>query len=183
METLEQSLDEVIDGGEFDVRQHWPTLVDGQGSIDRLAATLKLRKNDVKIALMGTSYSQDAISLVFEEHGGIEGFRARCAKSTKRSEKVRGKKLVRHLTSESFEWTVCPVLQTVMKMPHILPCGHTFDKKTVVNICRRTRPRSGACPSCRKRFKERDAIRNYALEDAIKWYNSLPAMCKSSIDL
>ena len=185
LEDLDKALDDVIDGGHFDLRQHWPTSIAGRGSVDRLATTLKLRKNDVKdaIAANEVSYSNEAIASLFEAHGGIGGFRVRCSKSKKRADDLRGKKVMSRMTSDALAWAICPVLHSIMKTPQILPCGHTFDKKTVTNIVRRVRPLSGNCPSCRKRFKKSEVSRNYALEEAIKWYNSLPSMCKKSIDL
>ena len=186
LQALENGLNQAIsgDGDEFDVIGHWPLVVNGQGSVDRLAATLKLRKKDVNATITSSSYQNDAIASLFEEHGGFVGYRTRCAKSKKRGEQVRGKKLMFALTRESLTWAVCPVLHAVMKEPHVLPCGHTFDKKVIRRLVRmRPRPASGVCPLCQKKFKNRDVVLNYALLDAIKWYKSLPAMIKSSIDL
>ena len=185
LQNLDKAFDEVVDGGDFDLRQHWPMRIDGRGSIERLAATLKLRKVDVNTALASheSNYSKEALASLFEEHCGIEGFRARCSKSKKRADQLRGKKVMSRMTSDALAWAMCPVLHSLMNSPQILPCGHTFDKKTIVNIIRRVRPPSGNCPSCRKRFKKSEVLRNYALEDAIKWYKSLPTMCKNSIDL
>jgi len=185
LEDLDKAFDEVIDGGDFDIRQHWPTRIVGRGSIERLAATLKLRKMEVKNALASheLNYPQEAIASLFEKNGGIEGFRIRSSKSKKRADQLRGKKIMSSMTSEALAWAICPVLHSLMNTPQILPCGHTFDKKTIVNIVRRVRPPSGSCPSCRKRFKKSEVSRNYALEEAIKWYKSLPTMCKNSIDL
>ena len=190
VQALEEGLDGAIDGGEFDVREHWPTLVSGQGSMDRLAATLKLRKHALKTALMANGsngsdsmYSNASIGSVFDRHGGIAGYRDRCSKSKQRADQVRGKKVMGHMTAESLAWVACPVLCTTMKTPQILPCGHTFDKKTIDSISRsRERPITGVCPTCRKRFKKLHVVRNYALQEAIEWYKSLPAVCKSGIE-
>lgn len=54
----------------------------------------------------------------------------------------------------------CPVSMEKMTVPRVLPCGHTFDEKSLMRTCRR-------CPLCRRPFacKVKDLPINWILTD------------------
>lgn len=185
---LKSTLDDHMDDEEeVDLRTIWPADVMPNGSVERLAPALCLRREDVKRAVYASGtkrFDADAIASLFESKDGMAGYRKRCQKATKRTRQVQAKKIKATLVAANFEWAMCPIGRELLKEPMILPCGHTFEKKALKSL----RPIPGnplrareparrwpyKCPTCRAQFRQPEAHVNYALKDAIVWMKKLP---------
>ena len=56
-----------------------------------------------------------------------------------------------------------PITSTVFTDPQVTTCGHTFDKKTLIDWIKK----SGTCPTCRKQLGLNSFVPNYQLKEAI----------------
>ena len=64
---------------------------------------------------------------------------------------------------ESF---ICPIGQEIMKDPVITPSGHTFERKNIVDVIRKT----GKCPMTRKALEEKNLVPNLSIKNLIECY-------------
>ena len=57
------------------------------------------------------------------------------------------------------ETIICPVSQEPFTHAKVLPCGHTFDAKSLLSVSH--------CPLCRKRFQKTRVATNWILMEAL----------------
>jgi hypothetical protein len=68
---------------------------------------------------------------------------------------------------DSFEEPyLCPISKEIMENPVITPYGHSFERKSIVEVINR----KGKCPITRKKLEIKDLIPNYSLKTAIENY-------------
>lgn len=63
---------------------------------------------------------------------------------------------------------ICPIGQEIMKDPVITPYGHTFERKNIVEVIRKT----GKCPMTRNKLEEKDLIPNLSIKNLIESYTN-----------
>ena len=190
VETLDQHLDDFIDSPddvEVDITSMWPVeFAEGidafHSACQKLAETLHIRRSTVEQQI-SRQFKAEEIQQLFDAHGGLAKYKERACSALKRKRCVESKKVSNTFTADNFQWTLCPVNQTMFKKPHMLKkCGHTFELGAIK--CLRTDLSNGRvrCPNCRKPFdRTQDIIPNYALAEAIKWFKTLPKATKDRL--
>ena len=183
-----------------------------QGSVEKLAAILKLRRECVEdflkqrqqeqedeLQLQGEDeepsqagqqgckykFKPEWIALLFSENGGLEGYKKRCRGSKKRARVVHGQKVIDVVVNGS-DWSKCPISMNTMKHPIVISCGHTFEEEAILRYKRQqlnNGRRTWVCPLCRRELtRNYSGSPNIALKGAIDMIMRMPKRMREHIE-